>query len=307
MGSFHWVVILEQFINGVSIGSIYALIALGYTLVYGILTMINFAHGEIFMVGSFFGYWTLAFLEDKGLLWQHPALCVGLALIIAVLSSCTVGATLERFAYRPLRNAPRLAPLISAIGASIFLQNIVMIIVKGRMRVYPDVIPLAGFNLKGVHISYFQVIFISVSVFLMIALVLFIGKTRFGTAMRAVAEDKTAAFLMGINVDRIILGTFVIGSALAGVAGVMVGMYYSQINHTMGFIPGIKAFTAAVLGGIGNIPGAMLGGFLLGIMEALAVIILPAQYKDVVAFSILVLILIFRPRGILGEVISQRA
>lgn len=299
-------ILAEQFINGLTIGGVYALIALGYTLVYGILTMINFAHGEIFMVGSFVGYWTLTYLEGINLLWDRPIFSVIVAILFAVLTCGILGSVLERFAYRPLRRAPRLAPLISAIGASIFLQNAIMVIVKGRMRVYPDIIPLSGFHLKGIFISYFQVFLMMVSVLLMAGLYFFIQKTKIGTAMRAVAEDKIAASLMGINVDRIIQITFVVGSSLAAVAGVMVGMYYSQINHMMGFIPGIKAFTAAVVGGIGNIPGAMLGGFILGVLESLSVNILPAQYKDIVAFSILVTVLIFRPRGILGEVVAEK-
>lgn len=299
-------IIIEQFINGISIGGVYALIALGYTLVYGILTMINFAHGEIFMVGSFAGYWTLTWLEQKEILWNYPVISVLCSMAVAVAVCSTIGSLLERFAYRPLRNAPRLAPLISAIGASIFLQNIIMVIVKGRMRVYPDIIPLSGCHIGGIFVSHFQIIIILISVFLMIALWTFINKTKIGIAMRAVAEDRTAASLMGIDVDAIIQVTFLIGSSLAAIAGVMVGMYYSQINHMMGFIPGIKAFTAAVVGGIGNIPGAMLGGFILGILESLSVNVLPAQYKDVLAFSILVIVLIFRPRGILGEVVAER-
>ncbi|MFN3534285.1 MAG: branched-chain amino acid ABC transporter permease [Desulfatiglandales bacterium] len=296
----------EQIVNGLSIGGVYALIALGYTLVYEVLTMINFAHGEIFMVGSFMGYWTLAFLEQKDLLWDWPKLSVIVAMSVSVITCGILGSALERFAYRPLRSAPRLAPLISAIGASIFLQNLIMVMVKGRMRVYPDIIPLTGIGVGGIFVSYFQILIIGVSLLLMVALWIFIRRTKVGIAMRAVAEDKMAASLMGIDVNRIIRVTFLVGSSLAAVAGVMVGMYYSQINHMMGFIPGIKAFTAAVVGGIGNIPGAMLGGFLLGILESLSVNLLPAQYKDVVAFSILVAVLVFRPRGILGEVVGER-
>ena len=214
---------------------------------------------------------------------------------------------LERIAYRPLRKAPRLAPLISAIGASIFLQNVMMLIIKARMQVYPDVIPEEFIDVGSISISYFQIFIILGSVLLMVGLYLFIRKTKIGKAMRAVAENKEAAALMGIDVNRIILITFIIGSTLAAAAGVMVGIYYTQINHMMGFIPGIKAFTAAVLGGIGNPVGAMLGGYFLGMAEALGVLFMPAEYKDVIAFSLLVLVLIFRPRGILGEVVSERA
>jgi len=300
-------ILIDQFINGLTIGGIYALIALGYTLVYGILFMINFAHGEIFMFGAFGGFWIITYLLNIGFAKRHIIITLILAFLVAMVISSTLGALLERIAYRPLRKAPRLTPLISAIGASIFLQNVMMLIVKARMQVYPDLISERYYEIGSFSISNFQIFIISFSIFLMIALYLFIQKSKTGKAMRAVAEDKDAAMLMGINVDRIILITFVIGSTLAAAAGVMVGMYYTQINHMMGFIPGIKAFTAAVLGGIGNVPGAMLGGYFLGLVEAFGVLFMPAEYKDVIAFSLLVLVLIFRPRGILGEVVSERA
>ncbi len=300
-------VIADQVLNGLTIGGIYALIALGYTLVYGILFMINFAHGEIFMFGSFAGFFVLLQLMESGFATTNAALSILAAFLGATLVSSVLGVILERVAYRPLRRAPRLAPLISAIGASIFLQNVMMLLVKARMQIYPDVFPEGAIGLGPVSVSYFQVFIILGSVAMMAGLYLFIKRTRTGKAMRAVAEDKDTAALMGIDVDRIIVTTFVVGSVLAAVAGVMVGMYYTQINHMMGFLPGIKAFTAAVLGGIGNVAGAMLGGYVLGLAEALGVFVLPAQYKDVIAFSLLVLILIFRPRGILGEVVSERA
>jgi branched-chain amino acid transport system permease protein len=300
-------VIIDQIINGLTIGGIYALIALGYTLVYGILFMINFAHGEIFMFGSFGGFAALTYFVNSGFADTHPGLSIVAAFLAAMVISAILGALLERIAYRPLRNAPRLAPLISAIGASIFLQNVMMLIIKARMQVYPDIIQEEFLEFGRYSISYFQLFIISGSVLLMVGLYLFIQKTKTGKAMRAVAEDRNAASLMGIDVNRIILITFVIGSALAAAAGVMVGIYYTQINHMMGFIPGIKAFTAAVLGGIGNVPGAMLGGYFLGLAEAFGVLFMPAEYKDVIAFGLLVLVLIFRPRGILGEVVSERA
>jgi len=300
-------IIIDQTINGLTIGGIYALIALGYTLVYGILFMINFAHGEIFMFGSFGGYAVLTHFVKSGFADAHPVLAVITAFLAAMVISSILGAILERIAYRPLRNAPRLAPLSSAIGASIFLQNVMMLIIKARMQVYPDIISEEFIDIGPVGISYFQIFIIFGSVLLMVGLYLFIQKSKTGKAMRAVAENKEAAYLMGIDVNRVILITFVIGSTLAAAAGVMVGMYYTQINHMMGFIPGIKAFTAAVLGGIGNVVGAMLGGYFLGIVEALGVLVMPAEYKDVIAFGLLVLILIFRPRGILGEVVSERA
>ena len=300
-------IIIDQIINGLTIGGVYALMALGYTLVYGILFMINFAHGEIFMFGSFGGFAVLTTFVNSGFAEAHPALSIIAAFLAAMIISSLLGALLERVAYRPLRNAPRLAPLISAIGASIFLQNVMMLIIKARMQVYPDVIPEEFIEIGEVSISYFQIFIIAGSVFLMTGLYLFIQKTKTGKAMRAVAENKEAAALMGIDVNRIILITFVIGSTLAAAAGVMVGIYYTQINHMMGFIPGIKAFTAAVLGGIGNVVGAMLGGYFLGVVEALGVLVMPSEYKDVIAFGLLVLVLIFRPRGILGERVSERA
>jgi branched-chain amino acid transport system permease protein len=299
-------ILIDQIINGLTIGGIYALIALGYTLVYGILFMINFAHGEIFMFGAFGGFAVLTTLVNLGWAGAHPVLSMIGAFGGAMVLSSFLGALLERVAYRPLRRAPRLAPLISAIGASIFLQNVMMLIIHARMQVYPDVIPETFLELGPIAISYFQILIILGSLFLMLALLLFIRKTKTGKAMRAVAEDKDAASLMGIDVNRIIVTTFVIGSSLAAAAGVMVGMYYTQINHMMGFVPGIKAFTAAVLGGIGNVAGAMLGGYFLGLVEAMGVLFMPSEYKDVIAFGLLVLVLVFRPRGILGETISER-
>jgi branched-chain amino acid transport system permease protein len=299
-------IIIDQIINGLTIGGIYALIALGYTLVYGILFMINFAHGEIYMFGSFGGYAALTYLVNTGFAQRHVVISVIAAFLLAMILSAALGALLERAAYRPLRQAPRLAPLISAIGASIFLQNVMMLIIKARMQVYPDVIPEEFIEIGEVRISSFQIFIILSSVVLMVGLYFFIQKSKTGKAMRAVAENKEAAALMGIDVNRIILITFVIGSTLAAAAGVMVGMYYTQINHMMGFLPGIKAFTAAVLGGVGNVAGAMLGGYLLGIVEALGVLVMPSEYKDVIAFTILVLVLIFRPTGIFGEVVSER-
>jgi len=299
--------IITQIINGLTIGAIYALIALGYTLVYGILLMINFAHGEIFMFGSFAGYFVLAWFFQSGFTVQHVILSIVIAFLFGMVVSSVLGIIVERLAYRPLRNAPRLSPLICAIGVSIFLQNIMMIFIKARILMYPDVFPEGTVDMGQISISYFQILIIAGSILMMAGLFVFVKRSKTGKAMRAVAEDKDTAALMGINVDRIITTTFATGSSLAAVAGVMVGMYYSQIGHMMGFVPGIKAFTAAVLGGIGNMPGAMLGGYVLGVAEALGVLVLPAQYKDVIAFSLLVLILIFRPRGIMGEVVAERA
>ena len=299
-------ILTAQIINGLTIGGIYALIALGYTLVYGILFMINFAHGEIFMFGSFGGFAVLTLLSNNGFSTTHPTLSILCAFAAAILISSALGAILERVAYRPLRDAPRLSPLISAIGVSIFLQNAMMLFTRGRMQVYPDIIPENFIEIGWLSISCFQIFIILGCLLLMTGLYIFIYKTKTGKAMRAVAENREAASLMGIDVNRIITITFIIGSALAAAAGVMVGIYYTQINHMMGFIPGIKAFTAAVLGGIGNVPGAMLGGFFLGLAEALGVLVMPAQYKDLIAFGLLILVLIIRPKGIMGEVVSER-
>jgi branched-chain amino acid transport system permease protein len=296
-----------QLVNGLTMGGVYAVIALGYTLVYGILFMINFAHGEIFMVGSFTGYVILTLFMEVGLIDSYLVPSLIVAFIGAMVVSSVLGVTVERVAYRPLRKAPRLAPLISAIGTSIFLQNLVMLIVKARMKIYPDIFPHGTVDIGEISISYMRLFIIFASIVMMLGLYLYIKRTKTGKAMRAVAEDKDTASLMGIDVNRIISHTFFIGSALAGAAGVMVGLYYTQIDHMMGFVPGIKAFTAAVLGGIGNVPGAMLGGYFLGFAEVIGIQFLPAEYKDLIAFSLLVLVLIFRPRGILGEVVSERA
>lgn len=295
---------LLQLVNGLTIGGIYALIALGYTMVYGILLMINFAHGEIFMVGAYAGFLVVSYLY--GFSQSHLISTLIVAFVTAMVVSALLGALVERIAYRPLRYASRLAPLISAIGTSIFIQNAVMILSGAKMMVYPDIFPVGHIIVGPLRISYIRTFIILTSIILMVALYLFVQKSKTGKAMRAVAEDKETASLMGININKIIVTTFILGSTLAGAGGLMVGMYYTQINHMMGFVPGIKAFTAAVLGGIGNIPGAMLGGFFLGIAEVLAVQFMPAVYKDVVAFSFLVLILIFRPRGLLGEVIAKK-
>lgn len=297
---------LLQLVNGLTIGGVYALVALGYTMVYGILLMINFAHGEVFMVGAYAGYFALSYLSAESYARSHLLLSLTFSFFVAMAASGILAVLLERVAYRPLRRAPRLSPLISAIGASIFIQNGVMLLAGARMKVYPYVFPVGGFQLGVVSISYLRAFIIATSILLMLALYLFVKHTKMGKAMRAVAEDHDAASLMGIDVNRVIAMTFFLGAILAGAAGVMVGILYTQIDHTMGFIPGIKAFTAAVLGGIGNIPGAMLGGFFLGLAETFAVQFLPAVYKDVVAFSLLILVLIFRPTGLLGEVVAKR-
>ena len=309
-------------IAGLVLGSVYAVIAIGYTLVYGILFMINFAHGEVMMLGAFAGFFTFEALnaipvnaaDGASFLSAYPVVSLVLAFLAGMLTSMVSGIYLERLAYRPLRSAPRLVPLISAIGASIFLQNAALLMFSPRRRTYinpPFLERGAGWELtisgRPVVLTYTGVFTFVLSILIMVLLYTIVQRTRLGRAMRAVAEDKKTAALMGINVDRVIAQTFAISGAMAGAAGVMWGIHNGIIYHYVGFIPGLKAFTAAVLGGIGNIPGAMLGGLFLGLVESVgpALLGLPFQLKDVIAFSILVLVLIFRPSGILGEVLTE--
>lgn len=308
-------------LSGLIIGSVYAVIAIGYTLVYGILFMINFAHGEIMMLGAFSGYFVFEALKSipiastgMSFLDSYQIISVVLAFITGMFMAALSGYFLEKIAYRPLRGAPRLIPLISAIGASIFLQNAAQVVFGPQRRTYNNPaslmrsqgwrIPIGG---EEVIVTYTGVLTFVLSILLLIGLYTLVMRTRYGRSMRAVAEDKQTAALMGINVDQIISNTFIISGALGGAAGVMWGIHNGIIYHFVGFIPGLKAFTAAVLGGIGNIPGAMVGGLLLGIVESLgpAALGIDFQLKDVIAFSILVLILIFRPSGIVGEVLSE--
>lgn len=297
-------------IAGIALGSVYALIALGYTLVYGILFMINFAHGEVFMWGAFSAFFAATALSDAGIMEANPILAMLLVLLTAMLVSMVIAVLLERIAYRPLRGAPRLVPLITAIGASLFLQYTARGFYGSGVRAYPASGLFQGsLTLGPVTLSVKQAVVIGAAVFLMVALYLFIERTRTGRAMRAVAEDKDVAAMMGINVDRIIVTTFAIGGLLAGAAGILYIQIFNQVHFFMGFLPGIKAFTAAVLGGIGNVIGAAIGGLTLGILEQLGPNLLlsgygipaPNQLKDVIAFSVLVLVLIFRPNGILGR------
>jgi branched-chain amino acid transport system permease protein len=309
-------------ISGLILGSVYAVIAIGYTLVYGILFMINFAHGEVMMLGAFAGYFVLEALKvivvnpaaELSFLNAYPIIAIILAFAAGMAVSTVSGIYLERIAYRPLRAAPRLVPLISAIGASIFLQNAAQLVFSPQRRTYanPDILTRGqGWELmingRPVVLTYTGVFTFVLSILIMILLYTIVQRTRLGRAMRAVAEDKQIAALMGINVNRVIAQTFAISGAMAGAAGVMWGIHNGIIYHYVGFIPGLKAFTAAVLGGIGNIPGAMLGGLFLGLVEAVgpALLGIDFQLKDVIAFSILVLVLIFRPSGILGEVLTE--
>lgn len=298
--------LLQQIVNGLTLGSVYALIALGYTMVYGILELINFAHGEIYMLGAYLGIIFLGIFTAAGLTSFSLPLAIILVLAASVLFSSAYGFTIEKIAYKPLRKAPRLSPLISAIGVSIFLQNYVMLTQGATDKVFPVVFGNAGFNVASVRITYIQTAILGVSGLIMMLLHTFVMKTKMGRAMRAVAQDKTMASLLGINIDTVISVTFIIGSGLAAVAGVMVAMYYGLVNYFIGYIAGIKAFTAAVLGGIGSIPGAMLGGFVLGLVESLGASYISSEYKDAYAFLILIVILLVKPAGLLGKDVEEK-
>ncbi|NSW86873.1 MAG: branched-chain amino acid ABC transporter permease [Syntrophobacteraceae bacterium] len=295
----------QQLTNGLAVGSIYALIALGYTMVYGVLKLINFAHSDMFTLGAYLGLTlltSLALTDHIGPLWGTVVLALMVMGLVAM-----VGALLDRVAYRPLRESPRLSAVVSALGASIFLQNTVMLIYGARYRVYPhDILPRVALDVFGLQIPLVRILILCASLTMMAMLYIFIQRTRIGTAIRAAAIDQGAARLMGIDVNRVILMVFLVGPALGGAAGLMVGLYYGQINFTMGWGYGLKAFTAAILGGIGNIPGAMLGGVLLGVVESLGAAYLSFAWKDAIAFCVLILILIVRPTGLLGERVAEK-
>jgi branched-chain amino acid transport system permease protein len=294
---------IQQVINGLTLGSIYALFALGYTMVYGILLMINFAHSEIFMVGAYAGVLMLTVIPFfTGL--SYVSLLV--VFIAAMVASGLLAMFVEQVAYKPLRHAPRLAPLISAIGVSIFLQNIVMLAVSAQSIPCPAKFDVTQLTFPGFVIDSLQMLIFCLAILLMVLLQLFIKKTKLGKAMQAISQNHAVSQLMGINVNRIILLTFFIGGGLAGIAGVLNGMYYGSIKYNMGFLPGIKAFTAAVLGGIGNIKGAMVGGFILGILEAFAAGYISSENKDVIAFVVLIIVLIVKPGGIFGEQVPEK-
>lgn len=294
---------LQQLINGLTLGFIYGLIAIGYTMVYGIIGMINFAHGEVYMIGSFVTITTFVLLAAIGIAAVPFGLAI--ALIAATFFTALYGWTMERLAYRPLRGAPRIAPLISAIGMSIFLQNYVQLTQGARVKSIPPVVrgsfELLHGNGFAIRLTYIQIFIILLTLLLMTAFTYLIARTSFGRQQRACEQDRTMAALLGVNVDRVISLTFVIGAALAAVAGVMVTMYYGVIDFSIGFAAGIKSFTAAVLGGIGSLPGAMLGGLLIGLTEAMFSAYFSTDYKDVAAFSVLILVLMFMPSGLLGR------
>ncbi len=305
-------IFLQQIINGLVQGSIYALVALGYTMVYGIMGLINFAHGEVVMIGTLITISVTGLLIKAGL----PAMFAGLIGLGCAVPACmALGWGLERIAYRPLRNAPRLTPLITAIGMSIILQNLAMMIWGRNYLTFPQFLPKIDFELGGANFTAIQVIIVLVSATTMAGLLMLVYRTRLGMAMRATAQSPAVASLMGVNVNRVIAAAFMIGSALGALAGVMVGAYYEVAHYQMGFMLGLKAFTAAVLGGIGNLAGAMAGGILLGIIEALGAGyigdltngFLGSHYQDIFAFVVLIIVLMFKPSGLFGEKTGDRA
>ncbi|MER1987838.1 MAG: branched-chain amino acid ABC transporter permease [Solibacillus sp.] len=282
---------IQQLVNGISLGSIYALIALGYTMVYGIIKLINFAHGDVFMLGAFIGFFAIARWEMNFIL----------ALVIAMTLCAVIGVIIERVAYKRLRNATRIAALITAIGVSLLIEYTVIFFRGSSPEAYPTVFEIKNIEILGAQISTQSLIILSISLVLMVILQFIVHKTKIGKAMRAVSHDADAARLMGINVDNTISATFAIGSALAGAAGVIFGIYYTRIDPLMGVLPGVKAFIAAVLGGIGSIPGAMVGGLVLGVVETVVSALGYSLWRDAAAFVILILILILRPAGIFGK------
>jgi branched-chain amino acid transport system permease protein len=326
-------IFLQQLINGVTLGAVYAVVALGYTMVYGIIQLINFAHGEVVMIGAMVAFTVITLLAAGGM----PPLLVVLAGTASAVPVCMgIGYAMERLAYRPLRRAPRLAPLITAIGISIILQHLAMLVWTRNVIAFPQIVKTEIYHVAGATVTSVQLAIVALCVAMMAGLAWLVYRTRLGTAMRATAQNPVVAGLMGINIDRVIAVTFVIGAALGAVAGVMVGTYYGVAQYTMGSLLGLKAFAAAVLGGIGNIPGAMLGGIALGVVEALGAgyigeltdlchfadlwatlaercaadshfVLFGSNYQDVFAFLVLIAVLVFRPSGLLGERVGDRA
>jgi Branched-chain amino acid ABC-type transport system, permease components len=305
-------IFLQQIINGLVLGSMYALVALGYTMVYGIINLINFAHGEVLMVGAMVSWTVVTALGDSGL----PGwLLMLIALVCAVVICSALNFTIEKLAYRPLRNAPRLAPLITAMGMSLLLQTLAMIIWKPNPKPFPQLLPTDPIEVGGAVISVTQILILSITAIVLAGLLYLVNKTKLGRAMRATAENPRVASLMGVRPDWVISATFIIGASLAALAGIMWAANYGTVQHTMGFLPGLKAFTAAVLGGIGNLAGAVVGAILLGLVEAIGAGylgdltggVLGSHYADIFAFMALVLVLTLRPQGLLGERTADRA
>ncbi len=296
-------IFFQQLVNGLTIGSIYALVALGYTMVYGVLKLINFAHGDLVALSAYIGL--VIIMQLMGAL--SPTVLIIITFIATMIITAIGGVILERAAYRPLRKAPRLSAVVSALGASLIIENGIMLIWGPMPKIFPaSVIPNANYSLHGVYISLMQVLVLIISLILMVALYLFVNRTKLGTAMRACAIDQDAARLMGINVDKVIVTTFVIGSALGAVGGLFIGMYYRGIYFNMGWIYGLNAFVAAIIGGIGNIPGAMLGGMLLGIFNAFIAGYVSSSWSLALTYVLLIVIMIFRPTGILGERVAEK-
>jgi len=305
-------IFLQQIINGVVLGSMYALVALGYTMVYGIVNLINFAHGEVLMVGAMVSWTVISFLAGSGMPGWAILL---LSLPVAIAVCAALNFSIEKIAYRPLRNAPRLAPLITAMGMSLLLQTLAMIIWKPNPKPFPQLLPVEPINLGGPVITVTQLLILLCTGLILALLVYLVNATRLGRAMRATAENPKVAALMGVRPDLVISATFVIGAALAAIAGIMWAANYGTVQHAMGFLPGLKAFTAAVLGGIGNLPGAVVGALLLGLVEAIGAGylgdltggVLGSHYADIFAFAALILVLTLRPSGLLGERVADRA
>ena len=287
---------MQQMVNGVALGSIYALIALGYTMVYGTIRLINFAHGDIYMMGAFIGFYLITVLEMN----------LVLAMIITMVTTAILGVIIERIAYKPLRNASRVAGLITAIGVSYFLQNIMIYFLGPEVRAFPSPLETQIFRVFGLVINSKQILVVAVTIIMMILLHLIVNKSKMGKAMRAVAVDSEAAQLMGIDVDRVISFTFALGSSLAGMAGILVGIYYNSIQPTMGVTMGLKAFIAAVIGGVGSIPGAMVGGYLIGVLETIVTFMGGSMYKDAAVYALLIVILLIKPSGLFGKNVKEK-
>jgi branched-chain amino acid transport system permease protein len=291
---------IQQLINGITLGGIYALIALGYTMVYGVIQLINFAHGEFFAAGGYVGVIILSYLAGLGFMETHPWICLGMSFVLTMGYCAFLAMGVEKVAYLPLRHQSRLAALLSALGMSIFLSNALMLTQGVFDKPYPGELFNGGWEIGLISISYLQVMIVVMTAVLLVALNILVFKTKMGMAMRATAQDKTMSALVAIGSNNIISLTFAIGAGLAAAAGIMVGLYYGSVRYDMGFIPGIKAFSAAVLGGIGNITGAMLGGLIIGMVEIFGAGYISGQYKDVFAFIILIAVLYFKPTGIMG-------
>jgi len=299
----------QELVNGITVGALYALVALGFSMVYGVLKLLNFAHGDLYMVGAFVGYFVIQWFGGSKALTIPVPLLLAIMFVLAALLTGGIGMAIERFAYRPLRHAPRIAPLITAIGISFFLENAALLLFGGQYRVYntPDFIPFSsGFSIGSVSVDAVQIMVIVLGLALMIGLRQLVVRTKLGKQMRAVAADTEAAEMLGINVNLTIAATFFLGSALAGVAGVMAGLLFNQVTNTIGFLAGLKAFTAAVVGGIGSLPGAMLGGLLIGIAESFITGYVSSTFTNLLVFALLIVVMLVRPSGLLGQVQLQK-